>query len=336
MTNSDVVYNWATRKVNPYCKRIEWNSGNINGNGKAIKSYGWFPMAYHLGKVGEDHIFLKNGDRYSSSTSQHQSAVQQYCKGPTIPFSSLESAGINPYHITFDNIISWAEDTRIPIWRYADSDTWYQGYWRAGRYDIEGTVEFVRPQQGMMINVHPYGNDGRVIEADWHILGGAVIEWDGHWYLCALDEGTYFISELQWKPLNVEHAIKLLKPVEVSEAEDAGRDIQRQGEWFFVAYPECADRNIADVLGYKTLKEMRANLKPHALPDDSAPAWNRNVHEVRHLVHETGIYAKGKVYHRDRWGNLTGEHRSLNLGNVWHMVYENTAVRSWSSGGRVD
>jgi hypothetical protein len=75
MNHEEVVKRYAAQQVNRRQKRVRWTGDNIYCEGDVIYSYGsHFPMAVCLG----DDFFLKNGDKYSVTTSKHQGVVNQF------------------------------------------------------------------------------------------------------------------------------------------------------------------------------------------------------------------------------------------------------------------
>jgi hypothetical protein len=89
---------------------------NVSAQGDVINSYGWWEMARIIRtRTGEPNFWLINGDRYSPSTSQHQSQVRAAIEGSSlpriiIPYTALAAAGIErdailPIEIRADRFI---------------------------------------------------------------------------------------------------------------------------------------------------------------------------------------------------------------------------------------
>ena len=54
-----------------------------------------------------------------------------------------------------------------------------------------------------------------------------------------------------------------------------------------------------------------------------------NPHVARDAITTSeGIFIRGTLRHQ--------EHRMSKMGNIWHKVYKNTAINSWSADGNVD
>jgi hypothetical protein len=149
--------------------------------------------------------------------------------------------------------------------------------------------------------------------------------------LCSLDEGSYFVAKLPVKPTSVQHAFDCLKPEAVNAALNEGKEVKRQGEWFFIPYK--TDRELADELGV-TIKALKERSVSEALP---VVADNSNQHVAKLLKLEGRTFAKGTVRHKFPFGGRTGQHRTVNLEETWHEVHRNTELASWSGlTGRVD
>lgn len=143
----------------------------------------------------------------------------------------------------------------------------------------------------------------------YHRAGSMLIESEGVRYICGMDGGNYFVSQLKTKPKNVDGAFKSLKPKRVLAYEkESGKQALRQGEWFFILVAMEASAMEEDV----------------ALP---LQADGGNEHTVDLYEESKGRhYCKGDVFHE--------EHNTLHLGlNVLHEAIQNTASGSWSVEG---
>jgi hypothetical protein len=107
MNHQEIVKRYAERTINKKTRDASWKSTNISCKGDIIYSYHWWEMAKYLGKKDNEPLFIKNGDRYSISTAQHQGLVQQYCQGPTISRIAIEAAGINFNSLTQEDILDY-------------------------------------------------------------------------------------------------------------------------------------------------------------------------------------------------------------------------------------
>lgn len=172
------------------------SSGNVYASGKTLYSYGsHFPMAIDMGSY-----YLINGDRYSNTTSKHQSeCIHRLTPNVQIPFSALTGANIFP------------EDIKLIDHK---ADTWQE-------------EEYT-------------DNDGERKTRDVHFLGGVLFEYNDNQYLSGFDSQeslsrrSYFLTRIAGKFETYDDAIESLKPIEVKYAIESGIDVKRQGEYFFI------------------------------------------------------------------------------------------------------
>ncbi len=330
MSHENIIANFAARRINKRTNSVKWSGNNVFCEGRMLWSYGThFPLARFMG----DDFFIKNGDGYSTSTARHQSMTQSRCPGPTVSASALRFAGMEFSELERDQILFWRADFNKFIFRDEDTGLFYEhsnytGDARDSTLEITYTDEWTPPKQGMYISRGD--RNQRFSYGSWHILGTVVLEHEGKYLLCSLDEGRYFVSQLPRKPKSINDAFEALKPNKVRRAERQGFSVKRQGEWFFVS-TDFRDEALAALLG-RTRTSI--NVSPSPLPVENERS---NLHVCRHFEAEGNRYAKGKVYHRSRINNrVSGEHQTLNLGDVWHLVFHNTEEASWSQGGRFD
>jgi hypothetical protein len=339
-----VVANFAARKANPKREgRIRWDgsvgrSGRVNVFCDNNVLYSWgghFPLAVHVGTDRKGrNVFIKNGDRRSLSTSHHQREVQRRCYGPTVSHSALRAAGIDMTRLTLGGsstgpvILCWRKDWTKGLYRNETG----QFFVRSGD-GVDTRIEmtpYTPPKLGMWVP-HQWQGDEGYESGFWHILGATVIEQDGKCFLCSLDEGSYFVSQLPDRPRSIDHALKMLTPEAVRKAERQGRSVVRQGEWFFIR-TGLDDKGLAEQQGI-TVTQIRRAAKQGAL-DRQTDSSNRH---VAMLYRNGSVYAKGRVYHREPHSNrLTKQHFTLVLGDRWYEVHHNTEIRSWSQGGKFD
>ena len=349
MTHEEVVKSFADRKVrqkNPGKGEVQWKGCRVYCEDDNLYSYGQhFVLAKYLGTNGK-HIFLKNGDKYSQSTGHHQGLTQYYCYGPTISFNALHAASIWFENLNLNNIIDWTEPERGEIYKEKDTGKYFKykydrinGEWKSW------LEEWKEPNQGMFIPYRRAKWDGETMQyyedfldkeythiiGNWHILGGTLMEWKGEQYLSALDEMNYFISHLPYRVRTVKEAYEALKPQEIKDAEERGVEVKRQGEWFFAPFKKN-DKEMAKFFAI-TQKFLKKYTRQEALPKR---VQTNNEHVCRIFQPNDTIYARGKVYHKNLFGRLTGEHRSLKLGDEWHVAFHNTEIESWSVNGKFD
>lgn len=351
LSHEQVVRNFAARKKNRAGK-VEWHGSRVYcteyPHESVLYSYGrHFPLAVYIGEKGGKPIFLKNGDKYSSSTSAHQSEVQSHCKGPTVSRTAVEAAGFDFTRIKLDNVVAARPDYREYLYRTPDGIFWKTYDFKRNRMVFE--EPFTPPRQGMYVQTQfseeRASAEGRRYPAYsfgyWHILGAVVLKDDDYYYLCSLDENQYFVSRLARPVTGVQDAFKSLKPAAVLRAERRGRRVLRQGEWFFIStgmgYRDLAGKAGVTVGQLRAIRQTplprRGVMVVHQTANATVDARNQHVCRQYFL---NGTLATGRVYHRSFDGRSTGEHKTLDLGEEWFEVHENTELDSWASGGRVD
>jgi hypothetical protein len=136
---------------------------------------------------------------------------------------------------------------------------------------------------------------------------------------------------------NVRDAIDFLKPEVVKQALEEGREVKRQGEWFFVEKPKLADKLAGLWENEKLYKESR--LRGYVLPHRRG----QNVHVAhRGCLYEGNYYATGTIRHhlpsRFYWhGREMGAgHPMLKLEGPW-LAVKNMSLGNFSplnSSGR--
>ena len=232
--------------------------------------------------------FIINADKYSVSTSGHQStAISQAPKGtPQIPFSALSRAGINERYI---DLIEKTEDT-----------------WEEKRVrDEHGNIKTVKV----------------------HHLGACLFRHGGTFYLSSLDHASrgrqYFLVQLRAGADSVEEALKQISGLTTEDYEAYERgEIKRQGEYFFKPIKTEEFKELIKKNGYKSVRELlekRVNLGERI--NNGRPT--RNEHRARDFIHTllTGAFVRGTVRHPEHGMLRLGKvwHRvSLNeVVNSW-------------------
>lgn len=275
------------------------HASNMYIEGDTLYSYGrHFPLAIRLAKGGH----LVNGDRYSVTTSQHQSHC--FDLGPQVPFSALTAAGVSERERFALEIIEAGRDRREWVCKCPGAP----GHW--GKYDCETGYES-------------------------HTLGGTLVRHGRRYLLSAIDFETgvshrllFFLCQLPGKVGSLAEAYESLIPASVKVARALGAEVQRQGDFFFVR-STLPTRALARN-GYERLSESvwrgfdRALVQGYALD-------GRKSHLATELREHAGVkYARGTIRH------VPGEHRMVKLGRDWWGAFQNTAKASWAATGNVD
>jgi hypothetical protein len=141
-------------------------------------------------------------------------------------------------------------------------------------------------------------------------------------YLMGMDEKHLFISGLPKEKVNtVAQAHQVLKHKAVVAAEKEGRDVKRQGEYFFVPLTKAEEKELMDKkVADKSILNVRGRLQ----------RGGHRPHFVRRMIRmrrKRKIYAQGHVAHE--------QHTPLHLP-TWHRVYKNRETSSPGIQGFVD
>ena len=312
------------RVVENFAKGKNYRGSRIFADGQALYSYGrHFALAIRMpettNKKDKKEWYLLNGDKYSVSTSKHQSITYRVFNAwPRVAFSALHAAGLYPEHGNV-NLIDFCKDgfESMSIWdRTFNQDT------------------FDNFKQNMPIGAEYHeskNKDTQEIETkSFHRIGAVILEKEKKYYLCAMDEGSYFISLLPHKVKTVQAGFEALKPKEVKGAEimDFGRntvhiDVLRQGEWFFIP---------------SSIKIKEKDFQKSAALPSADSSSNRHIC-TRLLQIGKKFYCKGIVRHKSARNNRRADHKQVKLGNGKTDIFQavcNTAKGNWSAGGRVD
>lgn len=309
----------------------------VSRDGTTVYSYGThFPMAKIMPAEDARGWWLVNGDRYSVTTSHHQSQLRDALGGTSLPsmilpFSALGSADVIESSITPVEILPDRYTTVTHRGTLADMPEHMRAnpaYWGARALDSErwewdsqehhlGEAVF-----SALVREHHATRDARG-NADPY--GWTTTERRA-WFLSGFDTqeafGLYFLAELPGPAETVAEAYESLKPAEVKAAEAAGLTVTRQGDVFAVPHPEVSTRGL---LGPTMRMALVAGTDSHVATESR------------------GAYSRGNLWHRPRtqWGTpRRPEHRRQTMGDgrTWHLLMRNTvpAGRSWSIAGNVD
>jgi hypothetical protein len=315
-----------------------------------LYSYGGhYVLAHFLGDGDGNRLFLKNGDRASQTTSRQQAEVQELCHGPTVSFSAFAVARVDLEKLTSENVLDFAQDTRVYLMRNKESGVFYRlGKWNAASGEYERADIFTPPRQGAFFPDRSQPEKNGFICGVWHIVAACLIHVNGRYLLSAVDEGSYFVSELCSPATTIEAAFDSLKPREVRKAERKGATVKRQGEWFFVGTDISLDRKIAELLNLPRVKPSIESLPRRRdvenchrcfVIEHSRELWARGT--VRHqreeprYIYDTQTPTNGRVLsapvHNGFTYRATREHAALKLGKEWHRVYRNTELAAWTA-----
>jgi hypothetical protein len=296
--------------INEFIKgATEGEASHMYIEGDVLYSYGHhFPLL-----VRRDWGFLLNADKYSSTTSQHQSACFRHAT-IQVPFSALEGAGIS--FREFDLITHEAQ-----------------------RWDTIGYQKYVGKELET-ISVAEYEKLNATEQEGWYPQQerrpeSAIIRFNGKCYLSSMDGYNFFICQLPEPADNIEEAFASLKPKGI------GNNYVRQGEWFFVVADEMPIflmRDDKPIPPENLNKFMYRAMTPKFTLPNKNPDGNLHI-ATRGMQIGNDIWVSGQVRHTTRWGGR-GDHRMLRLSTsdnpLIFKAFENRALGSWSASGRVD
>lgn len=316
LSHDSVVKRFAQRSG------LKMTGHNVFADGNFLYSYGrHFPLASYLGEREGRHLFLKNGDKYSDSTTHHQGITSHHCPGPTVSDRGLAAFGIKFEDVTFDHILHWQDG----FYKYVCKDQMTGLYYE----DREASVEWTPPQVGGFC---PYKTDRPPalkwpISGFWSVKGATVIQWKRGFYLCAIDETRPYTYHAVWKlgrkPVSIQDAFDSLKPALVLGAERNGLNVKNMGKWFFIP-TGMDDKALAKKVG-ETQKWLKQNSTNFALPEREKDCDYRYV--ARKYFNYDDIFVRGRVTHRYSGtsytdGSLTNRYKSVNLSYEWHLALE--------------
>ncbi len=275
--------------------------------------------------------FIVNGDKFTVTTSHHQSLLQNRLMGHsyfTTSFSALEDfvGGVSTISLMRSRRGLFAERLRNEV-EIVDNTKDLQASYDPNNdvfRDAGDVYTWEQLPQGAEIRYQSeYSKEGTFLGHQIHsahMAASAVFKYGEHYALASMDEQQFFVSILPRPVDSVSDAFCSLKPEEVEEAESKGMEIYRQGEWFFI---------------------------PHLTGKEAREQYNRMESEFK-LVGRNGgnphVATRGE-WLREGVAEVSGrirhdEHRTLQLSwsndPVIFIAMENTALISHSAAGKVD
>jgi len=288
-------------------------ASNMFIDGRVLYSYGYhFPLLVRL-----DWGYLQNADRYSPTTSCHQSLASRYADA-LVPFSALSQA------IAGERVSGWPRYDRYHR-LFSVLFELELVHKEEERIDLVGYIELTSNKR---ITVPEYNrlpaDERRYFTALYERRPESLIlRHKSRYLLSSMDNQRYFISELPEPVETVEQGFEILKPKEL----DPNKEWVRQGEWFFQLWDVPASLIWGQGDHRKAYKYLQ---RQFVLPRSSDSA---NPHiATRGAIIKGTIVVSGQVRHP--------EHRMLRLSTSkdpkLFVAYHNRAVQSWSADGRVD
>lgn len=274
-------------------KSKDGKAGNMYFEGDVLYSYGeHFPLAV---RTAYDQYII-NGDKYSSSTTNHQGIVFSAIpndKRVEVPFSALGNVtGELRRRIDLDEV----REVRI-------IDYWKDEYIDTGR-------------------LNKYGYP--IME---HKLGAALLDYKGRKLVSSIDPsgsggGLYFLTELIDNEVdNLDDAFVSMMPEEVP----VYCDYKRQGEWFFVPVDDLLDTVISHASKDYYLK--------HSDKERESRHYATLGMEVQGRQFVQGVVKHSQGQHRQLKLYETGVKPK---DRIWYEAFESPQKQSWGSVGNVD
>ena len=321
-SNGDLVSGFINQKskAGRNANRSLWFEGDV------LYSYGrHFPLAVRFGV----DFYIVNGDRYSVTTSQHQSTFftkVETDKRVEIPFSALGSLVEEKKDLGERRLLSNSNLMMKVV-------------------DFLNELEIVDHKPEKWIPTGEFNEHGYEIKE--HQLAETLFTDEESMYLSAIDDtgqrqGNYFLSELEVevdKEMTIEEAKESMKPESVKMAEQSDEDvtIKRQGEWYFIECINGMNEEIQEKIDNGEVELVKGERKYLQHEDEE----NTPRHSVTRLVEIWGKkFVKGTVRHD------ANEHEMVRLYEEvpappmkernWWEVVEGVERQSWSADGRVD
>lgn len=290
----------------------QWEPSYANDTGPTVKlqRVAQDVLAIRL-KVAGETVYLGNssgglycGRRVSFGNESYQrgeTPIQAYLSRaiPMLPFSALESAGLNPRALSIVD----------------------QG-----------------PAETLTIAVEKYNRETRKTERiaeKRHFTGARLFSIGEAFYLFDVDRREVshkifnaFMVRLPRPARTVAEAYDSLKPDAVRAAEASGVSVLRQGEFFFIPRP--------DVEGKPETRRTGAAEDTNAPEDTELKPFTLRAGPNRPNTVPEGFTRDGVTYVRGTVEHTGREHAGLKLGTVWHIPVANTASESFTITGDID
>jgi hypothetical protein len=265
---------------------------------------------------------LYNVDRYSVTTSRHQSNVRSSENVP-ISFGCLNAHNVHVGERYADLSSLEVIDTTDGVYRETTS---------------EHPAEFDAFENAITAEFGPIGEfhtqtwtDG-VKHKTYHLTGSSLIRVDGKALWSSVDAGDYFVCQLPDPDVcSIQDAIYTLRPRPIRYR----RDIIRQGEFFFV--PTDAKPPVHLIEKWVRLSDLARQAWPIVT---RVRNWRRD--DV-HIGHHTAQFAVSGRNAGERMivsGTIRDrQHGKLVLPGGWFEVWHNTQIVSYSAsqfGLRID
>ncbi len=207
----------------------------------------------------------------------------------------------------------------------------------------------------------------KTIEETAHFIGSQIFRIEDSYFLFDVDRNELkhkifnpFLVQIPTAVSTVEEAYDSLMPEVVKMAIQNGKDVKRQGEWFFIPteqnpeadLPQYSERELelakllkgrwdheesgamktAKLLGFDEveLDRLSSIVPPEGAKSGELRAGKNRPNRVESFIEREGEkFVMGKISHTGR------EHKDIILDS-WHVVYPNTAIGSFTLSGDID
>ncbi len=219
-TNTEVIKAYFSGDSEPYRN----NSDTLYFTRNVLYSYGnHFPLAVDLGDC-----YMLNGDRYSITTSQHQSLAHSYVRDNKAnkPYFTTSISAINNAQ---ESVLGFHEPNFSELKVLDKIDDLYKYGKDAVDFLNSGFDLF-----GITIRYEKNPMTSKKEMAFIHRPGAVLFKIGKTYWLAGMDDDSYFVSRLCKRVKTVKEAFESLKPKKVKYIENTGINVKRQGEWFFI------------------------------------------------------------------------------------------------------
>ena len=320
-------------------------SESMHTDGRVCYSYG----AAIAVKI--DGGVLNNIDRFSKTTSTHQSALRHglrmldgIIKVADVSFSLLEQHGADITSSRVRDMTSILDIQKYQQFHVYKHQTVHEV---SSPENPELTIDLVSPEKkaeealtydnfrqqmrqkfGQLGEFHTYYKGEKNENMTFHIAGSCLLKVGISIFWCSQDAGQYFIVELTDRSCHsIERAIKSMQPIDVRNTDFA---VIRQGEYFFIP------SSVASRHWLTMCKEDKKLFKWYCIPD------RRSIHDkgtpqmskCHHVAKEAVEYAGQQYVHGYV---LDAQHRKTELPeDCWYSVHHNVCLRSMSTNRKID
>jgi len=317
-TNEDVIRAWLEGN-----EQARNRQGSLHAIGNILKTYNEI-LAIRI----EDTILI-NGDQYSPTSNRHRYLVQRLAvNAVTVSYSAV--LNIIAMFALGDYLGTESRLKELVVIDKTKAKELGEEYRLIGEQykeyppidpdnpkeftteEFERYVRYLRTKYSE-VRVFTFKNGDKRVYA--HTAETVLLSYHGLHILAGFDDQSYFACALPEPTNTVEEAFEVLKPKTVVKAMAEGKEVLRQGEWFFIKVADSPKE-----IGLRD-KDFRVKSLPRLR--------GQNPHKCRIAIKDGKIYCTGLVRHGAR------EHTPVKLEGIYTPVRNNEIV-SATSNYRVD